>query len=115
MSRLRTHFIQYWEDEHGCQPPFVWAICPSCKGEGVSVSYLGAYTQSDREEMGDEWYDFAEDVRAGMYDRPCEQCDGTGKVQEFGGAAAAEWEQWLRDDAEDWAVRRAESGLYGGW
>lgn len=55
-------------------------ICPTCHGEGVSVAYLGAYTAEDREEMGEEWYQFADDVRAGLYDRPCHECDGTNVV-----------------------------------
>lgn len=103
-------FIEVWTDEHGAPPPSKWAICDTCRGEGTSTAYLGAYTQSDREEMGDEWYDFAEDVQRGVFDQPCLECDGSGKIREFTGPARAEWDEWQREAAEDYAIQRAESG-----
>lgn len=62
--------------------PMVWAICGCCEGEGKSSLYLGAITQSDRE-PGGSWEDpdeFAEYMRGG-YDRTCDECGGSGKVQ----------------------------------
>lgn len=60
--------------------PAIWQICDDCRGEGHNASHLGAFTQSDREEMGDEWYDFQEAYMEGRYDQRCEPCNGTGKV-----------------------------------
>lgn len=68
------------EDE-GIAVPLHWEICQQCRGEGTSTAYLGAYTQSDREEMGDDWYEFIEDWQRGVYDQSCDGCDGTGKVK----------------------------------
>ena len=54
----------------------VWIICGKCRGEGTLAGYSGdAYTQADREEMGeDEWHEMWE------YRRNCEDCRGAGKV-----------------------------------
>lgn len=109
---LRESFIDWWVEEHGTPPAGRWVICDCCQGDGTSTAYLGAYTQSDRDEMGDEWFEFAEDVRAGHYDRPCDECSGTGKVREFAGLASTEFQEWQREAAQDAATMRAESG---GW
>jgi hypothetical protein len=82
-----------------------WAICPTCRGNGTSTAYLGAYTQADREEMGDEWYEFMDDVRAGIYDRGCDACAGSGKVREVDEAASHPetvrwWHEYMRDAYE---------------
>lgn len=58
--------------------PWKWAICESCRGNGSSSAYLGAYTRDDLDEMGPEW---CEDYFAGNFDRACEVCDGTGKIK----------------------------------
>ena len=58
--------------------PWKWSICCACNGHGRSSAYLGAFTQSDREEAGPE---FMEDYMNGAYDRACEDCGGTGKVK----------------------------------
>jgi hypothetical protein len=62
--------------------PMVWAICGCCRGEGKSSLYLCAITQSDRQ-PGGSWEDpedFEEYMRGG-YDRVCDECEGSGKVQ----------------------------------
>lgn len=58
--------------------PSKWAICHACSGHGASSAYLGAYT---RDEMDQQGPDFLEDYMAGVYDRTCDDCDGSGKVQ----------------------------------
>ena len=60
------------------------AVCPQCRGEGTSSLYLGAFTASEFDEMGEE---FQYDYMRGALDRTCETCDGLRVV----------WE--LRDDA----------------
>jgi len=105
----RERFIEFYREEHG-EPQWQWAICGVCNGHGTSTAYLGAYTRSDREEMGDEWYEFMDDVKRGVYDQPCPECGGTGKVQEFAGDALAEWREWEAEEAADAHTRWAESG-----
>jgi hypothetical protein len=79
MARITTIY-----DEEGVeiQLPWCWEICGGCRGHGKSSRYLGAITMSDREPGGawDDPEDF-EDYMAGHYDRQCDDCDGTGKVQ----------------------------------
>lgn len=58
--------------------PALWCICHQCEGEGQSSAYLGAFTCTDMRDMDD---DFREDYFAGAYDRPCETCKGSGKLQ----------------------------------
>lgn len=60
--------------------PTRWAICPSCRGEGSSTRYLGAFTSDDMAELGPEFF---EDYARGVYDRECDECYGSGKVLEI--------------------------------
>lgn len=54
-----------------------WTICSRCKGEGKSSAYLGTFTTEAMHDMGDE---FMEAYVRGQFDRPCENCGGSGKV-----------------------------------
>ena len=54
-------------------------VCPNCNGKGKSSNYLGAFTQSDMDEMGD---DFKYDYMRGEYDKECENCQGRNVVDE---------------------------------
>ena len=58
--------------------PIKWEICGVCEGSGMSSAYLGAYTWDEMNEAGEE---FIEDYFAGNYDRPCNKCSGSGKVE----------------------------------
>lgn len=109
---LQTDFIDCWTFDHGHPPACRWEICGTCEGDGSHAQHLGAYTQSDRAEMGGEWDEFADDVRAGRYDQRCGECAGTGKVKAFEGEALIEWREWQAEMAADAATRRAESGWY---
>src|SRR5262245_28950206 len=102
-----TDFCDAIADETGARPVLVWRICGRCEGEGTLGGWPGAFTEADRAEWSDEDY---EDYRTTR--RSCEDCDGTGKVRELpeGSEHAAAWDEWLRDEAEDRAIRRAESG-----
>lgn len=64
--------------------PHIWEICYGCRGNGSNSSHLepdgGGFTQSEfaeafegPEEQGEYW--------AGSYDRPCEICSSSGKIQ----------------------------------
>lgn len=56
-----------------------WEICDSCEGDGKSSAYLGSFTRDEFDEHFDA--EEADDYFAGRYDRRCEDCDGSGKVQ----------------------------------
>lgn len=68
-----TRTIEYGDTTY----PAKWDICGACDGEGASSAYLGAFTSNDLHDLGDE---FIEDYFAGIYDRACEECGGTGKL-----------------------------------
>lgn len=68
----RTPFLCIGDDTE-VELPFKWVICSVCDGHGKSSAYLGAYTQSDMDEAGQDFY---EDYMAGCYDKPCEHCEG---------------------------------------
>lgn len=57
--------------------PAHWEICGVCEGEGSSCAHLGVFTTDDFREDPE----FAEAYFGGSYDRPCGECDGSGKVQ----------------------------------
>jgi len=70
--------VLHTEDHGEIELPCKWAICQACQGEGKSSAYLGAFTQSDIDQMDHEFIDA---YFAGRYDRPCEHCDGLGRVK----------------------------------
>lgn len=55
---------------------FTWVLCPTCRGRGRHVNPsidAGGITESEMEELGPE---FLSDYRAGVYDIPCNGCNG---------------------------------------
>ena len=107
MSTTFERFVEFIRDDTGRTPRLVWAICPRCDGDGTLGGFAGAYTESDRAEWSYEDYEDYANTR-----RHCDECNGTGKVQELPeeSPVADAWAEWLRDEAEDRATRRAESG-----
>lgn len=100
--------------------PTRWAICGTCAGNGASSAYLGAFT---REQM-DEDPDFAEDYMQGVYDRPCDDCEGTGKVRVIDQDRLASLDpeqreelrgyyEAMQEDDADRRLRAMEDGHYG--
>lgn len=69
--------ISVWVDDKEKQMAAVWAICPVCHGEGKSSAHLGSFAVCDWVEKSEE---FKKDYQAGVFDRKCERCSGTGKV-----------------------------------
>jgi hypothetical protein len=82
-------------------------VCPQCKGTGLSSAYLGAYTQSEWAEAGE---DFQDEYLSGMYDRTCPECDGHNVVDELTDEAAARPAvvAWFREMNEMYAIEAAE-------
>lgn len=50
-----------------------YEVCPTCRGNGKHSNHLGAFTQSDIDEMGEDWL---HDYMAGEFDKVCENCKG---------------------------------------
>lgn len=110
---ILQHEIRSFEEFTGQKLPTHKVVCPSCQGEGKSSRYLGAYTQSEMEEAGD---DFRHDYMAGHYDRTCEECDGlrvTDEVDEtyLPGDLKAEWLEWLTEAYESDDIQRQERAM----
>lgn len=89
--------------------PWKWEICFACDGHGKSSAYLGAFTHDELFED----LDFAEEYLEGRYDRPCDCCDGQGKVKvadhnRMTEAQEAAYRQELADRAADRAEYEAE-------
>lgn len=74
---MRTPTL-FEDDGAEIELPFKWTICSTCQGHGKSSTYLGAYTCDDMAEAGPEFYD---DYMRGYYDRPCDACEGLGRVK----------------------------------
>lgn len=55
--------------------PTKWEICPSCLGDGTIRPNISEETYFD---MGPEE---REDYFEGRHDRPCPECDGSGKIK----------------------------------
>lgn len=81
--------------------PARWAICPVCEGcatdRGASVECDGPYGEGGNGFTASEWADqdddFKSDYLAGRYDRPCEACDGLGRVQAIDQDAVTGWRE----------------------
>lgn len=85
--------------------PAAYHICAHCRGTGKSSSYLGAFSRDEMDEQGPE---FVDDYIAGHYDRPCDDCQGTGKVLLIDEARCTSDEHkkalaWVRDQQEQMA------------
>jgi hypothetical protein len=65
------------DDDGNIRLPAKWAICDGCDGEGHHAKHIGGMVQQDLDEG---FRDVIEDYMGGVYDRKCEDCDGTGKV-----------------------------------
>lgn len=76
MSR-HSKAILFMPDGSEVELPAKWEICPACEGRAKSSAYLGAFTADRWNELDD---DFHADYLAGHYDRPCERCDGLGRL-----------------------------------
>ena len=88
--------ILYCDDGSEIELPWKWAICSHCQGHGTSSAYLSAYTQSDLDAAGPQFFD---DFRAGRYDRACDGCESLGRVK------IVDWSKLTGDQKRDWNVQ----------
>ena len=75
-----------------CTLRYEWVICDVCRGNGGHSRRLGVIDPSDWDEETLGWY------REGVYNQPCERCDGSGKVRELD-------EERLPDEVRAWIDR----------
>lgn len=106
-------YIYSEDDGEPIALPYKWEICSHCSGEGQSSSYLGAFTWDELYEQGDE---FISDYFAGNYDRPCDCCDGSGKVavpnyNKMTEEQVKKYEQNIQDEIEYESMIRAEKRM----
>jgi RecJ-like exonuclease len=107
-----------FEDKDGVEHelPTKWKICPQCEGHGKSSLYLGAFTGEQMREDPE----FAEEYMAGRYDRTCETCKGSGKVEEVdrrrcNAKLLRAYDKQQDSITEMRAIERQERLFEGGW
>lgn len=105
--------ILFCDDGAEIALPTIWRICAACQGHGKSSAHLGAFTGDDIAAAGP---DFLADYMAGLYDRACARCGGSGKIEIVDRAklTPAQLKEWLaacREDRECAAIHRAERAM----
>lgn len=50
-----------------------YIVCPQCGGKGTQTLHGAAYTREEMDELGPE---FMDDYLSGVYDHPCDHCQG---------------------------------------
>lgn len=108
--------VLYNGDDTETPLPTKWHICPQCEGRGHSSGYLGAFTGEQMREDPE----FAEDYMAGKYDRACDTCGGSGKVEvvdrkQLTKAQRRAWDAQEEADRQDRNTERMERLMEGGW
>lgn len=113
---MRRDLVIYNGDDSETPIPCKWVICGTCRGEGKSSAYLGAFTADQMAEDPD----FADEYMAGGYDRTCDECGGRGSVQVADRKAMSadmrrEWDAQEQARRECNAIERQERLMEGGW
>jgi DnaJ-class molecular chaperone len=116
-----------YDDETGEERalPTCWEICDACRGNGTTTRHIecdgGGFTASEWAEACYEDPDFREDYFSGVYDRACDECRGSGKVQVVDEDALSEedrkaWDEQEQAEREIEAERWAETRyMQRGW
>lgn len=103
--------VLYMDDGSEIELESVWAVCPVCRGEGSHVNpAIDAGGLS--EEMMDE-PEFMDGYASGVYDVPCNRCEGKRVVPSVNWDALTEYqrecyERQLRDEWDDEQERLSE-------
>jgi hypothetical protein len=117
MSKQFIAFISKEDDSIEEQPlPTERIRCNACEGRGKSSAYLGSYTREEFDEAFDE--EGKASYFAGYYDRPCDECEGTGRktivdLEKCSPEQRKSWEEQLDWEAESEAERRMEQRMMG--
>jgi DnaJ-class molecular chaperone len=77
-------------------------ICPACRGRGSHVNPAIDAAGISSQDFADD-PEFADDYMAGMYDQPCNKCNGSGKITDEQAAA-------IHDAAADRRLAALEDG-----
>lgn len=89
-----------------------WGVCPTCRGEGThvnpSIDASGLTADDFYEDPG-----FADDYMSGVYDQPCNDCNGRRVVPEVdrdnnSSEMIERYDEHLRDEYEYAAIVAAE-------
>lgn len=118
-SREKTFIV---EDDNGEEHelPTVWAVCPTCNGEGKHTNPsidCGGLTREDF----DEDPDFADEYKAGRYDVTCYGCKGRRVVKVVDESAMTpeqrklyeDWQEGQREAAAAWDSERQLRAMGG--
>lgn len=110
MPTVRIPNPAYSEEFSDPEPQYLelvahYEVCPTCGGHGSHSNHLGAFTQSDIDELGQEWLD---DYARGYFDKTCETCQGNRVVptvtRELNSPELlAIYDKWEQDE---WEYRR---------
>ena len=81
-------------------------VCPRCDGGGTQDVWDGGMTGDEMAEQGPEFF---EDYRAGVYSKPCEECNGRNVVDVFdrANATAAQIALYEKAEREEWEYYEA--------
>lgn len=104
--------IASFEENMGVKLPKHRIVCPTCNGEGQHGPGW-VFTEEDRYEMGYEFDELMEDLRAGRYNVTCDDCKGLRVVEEvdedqLDEQTANEWRHWMAEAYEQEAIYRME-------
>ena len=103
--------IKDFEEEYGVKLPTKWEVCGTCRGSGIMVLNHASFSREDF----DEDPDFAEDYFSGVYDQPCDGCNGRSTTLDVDEDALGEdseilrnWRAWLDEINASYQMSRME-------
>ena len=104
-----AEIIQDFNEEYGVKLPTKWKVCGTCNGSGIMVLNHAAFTREDF----DEDPDFEEDYFSGVYDQPCDGCNGrttTLEVDEDNTPpdVLKNWHDWIDEINASYQMSRME-------
>jgi len=104
--------VLYLENGTEVQLPTKWEVCSTCRGEGTHVNPSIDAGGLSADDFADD-PDFSEDYMSGVYDQPCNRCEGRRVVRQVDldklpADQRAAYERQLKDDYEVRAMERAE-------
>ena len=92
--------------------PTIWEICYRCEGEGNHVNPAVDGNGITPDQFNED-PDFEAAYFSGVYDVPCYECDGAGKIRVLDedratDAQKQDIQKWVESDQETEAIRQAE-------